>query len=553
MHISEKLGQYNRNVTQNISDELKGATGRQKMVSSVGELQKGSIFEGTVKSVHGSKVILALSDGQLISAFMEGKVNLSVGSPMFFQVKSNEGEVVSIRPYTVDGNSGNPILLNALTTAGIAVNERNLAMVDAMMQEQMPIDKQSMLAMVKVANVNPNVDIKTLVAMVKLGLPVSEVTASQFENYQSNEHTVLKELNQTIEQIVNQPGSKEIPAETAVKIHQQMLEILFPEKTGESNVHQFSTVGVQPLESILTESQLANLNKLLQNVPALAGNEQLYPNVTAEEVFVDTMQEDATKLPVQAEVVGEGEMPKLVLDGKMTVAEFVKAVQSGIISQQDNGFVGVQKLFSSVEYRTLLRNVIEEQWLMKPEDFKSSEEVNELYERLDRQIRQLETMLQAAGLKNQAFSNAATEVRSNVEFMNQVNQLYNYVQVPLRMTGQNASSELYVYTNKKNLQDPDAEVSAFLHLDLNHLGSTDVSIKMLRKNVKTNFYFSNDESYALVKAFLPNLEKKLEEKGYRCTFTVKNEANQVDFMADFLRRDCPQAGALHRYSFDVKA
>ena len=50
-----------------------------------------------------------------------------------------------------------------------------------------------------------------------------------------------------------------------------------------------------------------------------------------------------------------------------------------------------------------------------------------------------------------------------------------------------------------------------------------------------------------------NLEKKLEEKGYRCTFTVKNEANQVDFMADFLRRDCPQAGALHRYSFDVKA
>ena len=223
MHISEKLGQYNRNVTQNTSDELKGATGRQKMVSSVGELQKGSIFEGTVKSVHGSKVILALSDGQLISAFMEGKVNLSVGSPMFFQVKSNEGEVVSIRPYTVDGNSGNPILLNALTTAGIAVNERNLAMVDAMMQEQMPIDKQSMLAMVKVANVNPNVDIKTLVAMVKLGLPVSEVTASQFENYQSNEHTVLKELNQTIEQIVNQPGSKEIPAETAVKIHQQML------------------------------------------------------------------------------------------------------------------------------------------------------------------------------------------------------------------------------------------------------------------------------------------------------------------------------------------
>lgn len=96
--------------------------------------------------------------------------------------------------------------------------------------------------------------------------------------------------------------------------------------------------------------------------------------------------------------------------------------------------------------------------------------------------------LKEAGVTETRFPETAAEVRGNIEFMNQLNQAYTYVQVPLKMSGQNANGELYVYTNKKNLRDPDAELSAFLHLDLEHLGSTDVSVKMQHRNVKTNFY-----------------------------------------------------------------
>ena len=144
------------------------------------------------------------------------------------------------------------------------------------------------------------------------------------------------------------------------------------------------------------------------------------------------------------------------------------------------------------------------------------------------------------------------DIRSNVEFLNQLNQVYTYVQLPLKLSGQNANGDLYVYTNKKNLKDPDTEVSAFLHLDLNHLGSTDVSVKMLRKNVKTNFYFSDDMSYELVEKNLPILEAKLKQKGYTCAFTVSNEEKKVDFVKDFLKKDLPSTGMLHRYSFDVR-
>lgn len=44
----------------------------------------------------------------------------------------------------------------------------------------------------------------------------------------------------------------------------------------------------------------------------------------------------------------------------------------------------------------------------------------------------------------------AGEIHSNVEFMNQVNQMYTYAQIPLKMSGQHASGELFVYTNKRH-------------------------------------------------------------------------------------------------------
>lgn len=56
-----------------------------KMVSSVGELEVGNIFEGTVNSVRGGKVLLALGNGQMVLAQMDGRVNITPGSSMFFR------------------------------------------------------------------------------------------------------------------------------------------------------------------------------------------------------------------------------------------------------------------------------------------------------------------------------------------------------------------------------------------------------------------------------------------------------------------------------------
>ena len=652
MQIRDMLGQYSQNV-KNGTEELMSAQGTQKLVSSMQELEPGSTFEGTVNSVKNGKVVLALGNGQTITARLDGKVSIQPGESMFFQVRSNDGTTIALRPYVQAGNINNPILLNALTAAGVPATERNITMVDSMMKEQMSISRQSILDMGRVVGSNPNVNVNTAVLMTKIGLPVSAEMASQFENYMVDQHAIVDEMDLAMNQLGRLLGDADSGEEQSFELYGKVLDILngegeMPAQTtdglqqndtgtmvnaGENiemeaavqqskngaaaegvqkqvqqqntkdlismgaagqeqsagvaenaeniageqtagNAAQSMQTGIDAadvlkntqadtavdfknvqgqtdtLEQILDQNGLDHLKRLLQNIPTLTGNTDLFEVQEEEDVFVDTMSgDDAGK---KAFELAQAE-PEVTLKQSMTAEDFLNTLRDALKQNQEYGFAGMTKLFGSKEFAAILKNRAEKQWLLEPEQLREASKVSDLYERLDHQMKQMENVMKAAGVTQNSFVQTAADIRSNIEFMNQINQVYTYVQLPLKLSGQNASGDLYVYTNKKNLNDPEAELTAFLHLDLDNLGSTDVSIRMKDKNVKTNFYIADDASYDLIEKHLPVLEKRLAQKGYRCSITMSKEEKKVEFVEDFLQRDMPQAGTLHRYSFDVRA
>lgn len=652
MQIRDMLGQYSQNV-KNGTEELMSAQGTQKLVSSMQELEPGSTFEGTVNSVKNGKVVLALGNGQTITARLDGKVSIQPGESMFFQVRSNDGTTIALRPYVQAGNINNPILLNALTAAGVPATERNITMVDSMMKEQMSISRQSILDMGRVVGSNPNVNVNTAVLMTKIGLPVSAEMASQFENYMVDQHAIVDEMDLAMNQLGRLLGDADLGEEQSFELYGKVLDILNGEgetpaqttdglqqndtgtmvNAGENieteaavqqskdgaaaegvqkqvqqqntkdlismgaagqeqsagvaentenivgeqtagNAAQSMQTGIDAadvlkntqadtaadfknvqgqtdtLEQILDQNGLDHLKRLLQNIPTLTGNTDLFEVQEEEDVFVDTMSgDDAGK---KAFELAQTE-PEVTLKQSMTAEDFLNTLRDALKQNQEYGFAGMTKLFGSKEFAAILKNRAEKQWLLEPEQLREASKVSDLYERLDHQMKQMENVMKAAGVTQNSFVQTAADIRSNVEFMNQINQVYTYVQLPLKLSGQNASGDLYVYTNKKNLNDPEAELTAFLHLDLDNLGSTDVSIRMKDKNVKTNFYIADDASYDLIEKHLPVLEKRLAQKGYRCSITMSKEEKKVEFVEDFLHRDMPQAGTLHRYSFDVRA
>lgn len=636
MQISDKLGQYNRNLN-NGTEELRSSQGMQKLVSTLSDLSAGSVFEGTVNTAKGGKVALALGNGQMIVARLEGKVDVKPGTAMFFQVKSNDGSTVSIRPYSGVGNASNPILMNALTAAQVPVTDRTLSMVDAMMQEHMSVDRQSILDMVKVLNANPNVNVQTMVQMTKLGMPVTEAMASQFEQYLSDQHALLSEMELAVNQVAETLGDESLTPEQSFALYSKVVDILTEGNISQTSILQnnvgqigatqagvtqadalFTQLGhvaedvqqgmvTQPqadavasnmegtqaarlfalmngetqgtvnlsqntsgiiqgetLGTLFSETQMEILGKTLQDMPMLVGNTTLFVTENVEELFIDTMQDDTVLVSDMSTSV-EGETggiaateenlvsTKLVLNKELSVGEFLRALRGALAGQGELGYLGAQKLFAGKEFQAILRSAAEEQWLIRPQDLKEEQRISKLYEKMERQIGQLEAAMKSVGVEQNSFLQTAADIRGNIQFMNQMNQIYNYVQMPLKLSGQNANGELYVYTNKKNLNDPEAELTAFLHLDMETLGSTDVSVRMKDRKVKTNFYFDNDTSYKLVEMHLPILEKRLKNKGYDCTLTITNEKRGINFKDNFVRKGNVSAGSVHRYSFDVRA
>ena len=578
MQISNLVSQYNNSVAN--GEPMTGAKGVEKLVSSLNEMSKGMIFEGTVSSVRGNQVKLALSNGQQILARLAGKFSFEQGQSVFFQVKNNDGGTIEIKPYTVDGEGVNLTLMDALKAAGLPVDGTNLSMVNKMMEEQMPIDKTSLNQMYQLVQDNKGINVTTLVELKRLGIEINQVNAAQFENYANDKQAITIAMDSLIEELPNALSAEDLSMYKLVSQARDILNIVtdgLPEDAFISN----EDADMSQYEAIMRDNQSApvvkkhfNIAELFESLNSVSGESQdiqttqkINNSSVIDNIF---LQGNEAKSNTIGFILSDKQIEEL----NEQVRKLLPDLQENNISlySEDSSVVGIlndinsmlenkpanadalRHLFSGEAFKLMLKETLEQQWMIKPGDLeKNPKKIDGLYDKIEKQIINMENILKTSGVVNPKAEALADNIRGNIEFMNQINEAYTYMQVPLRMNEGNASGQLYVYTNKKSISDPDKELSAFLHLDLEYLGGTDVSIKMLHRKVTTNFYLDSDESYAMVKQFLPVLEKRLQDKGYNCELTVNSDSKQMNFVAGFLKKDLPPTGQVHRYSFDMRA
>ena len=639
MSFVENIHSFQNSTTSNTQtmNQVKDTGAVRSITAQAQELMPGKVFEGTVTDIKNGQVTIGMNDGRSISARMESGVNLQKGQPMLFEIKSVSGEQIAIRPVTVE-SAKNPTLLHALEAAGLKANDRNLSMVNQMMAEQLPINKSSLLQMMRLSSSLPKADIQTLVQMQKLGIAVTEESLNQFQNYKNGQQAILPEMNRLMEGIAELPGQifgaqgESAANQTSgalLGFQQQILDILLgnggePKEAQTGDMQNQVNANVNTTEGTLGNSNLAageaqtmvgnttaegviggqqNLSgeNLVQQQGGLSGAAQetvINNNSGANAVQTsDVLAQGQNMADAKtADVLEEGQHAQIIKDGltgesqnagqilsreqqgrltsllqefsgaraneqllpnghlntNLSAGELLEQIMKSLQNSKDYNSASVQKLFFSEEYKGLMKQAMADQWLLTPEQLKEEGTVKEMYQRLSRQMTELQQTLAQAGKEGTALAKTAQSVQSNLDFMNQLNQVYTYVQLPLKLQNQNAHSDLYVYTNKKNLRDKQGELTALLHLDMDHLGSTDIFVKLMGDAVQTEFYFESEASCRLISGFSEELVKRLQEKGYSCEVKVENRKKPQNFVQDFLEREKPSA-KLHRYSFDVKA
>lgn len=212
------------------------------------------------------------------------------------------------------------------------------------------------------------------------------------------------------------------------------------------------------------------------------------------------------------------------------------------------------KLYSNKGVEKLLNDLLSKSWSILPKEVSEKDAIKKLYDNINKSLDNIISKMEdTIGNKN-PINEMANNIKNSIEFMNQMNNMYSYVQLPLRMMKESATGDLYVYLDKRKPKSKNDEFSAFLHLSLKHLGNTDISIKMQRKNVNIDFSVESKEIYDLLNQNVNMLDERLIKKGYIPNTKVTTEAKSENFVEKLLGEEKnKKESKIKRYSFDVRA
>ncbi len=551
--------------------------GRGSADSQVRGLVPGQTVSGEVVDRSGDEIQIRIAKDTVIHARMEKEIQTNTGQNVTFQIRSNASGMIALRPLFHNMAQENTAL-RALSQAGIQVNGKSMQMVFSMMQEGMSIDKGSLQEMYRQIVDMPEVDIPSIVQMNRLQIPVTPENLQQFSAYKNYEHQLISSFAQVAEEIPQavaelfasgdaQEGVALMNRLLSIfgedgDIAENMTDMLETMQTPEGAEEALAGQGAGADRVVITEENQAGQAASDAIAEAMSAPEEGETAVRmGRQEAADARIREGGQIPQEdraslAELLkqagGSPEMAEALLEGRIGQEELYRAVQE--LGRQAHGRQSqeaVKELFVSKGFQKVLQNKMTNQWTLTTPEAVEKKEVEKLYQRLNEQTRQLAQAL--AGTKSDSsLYKSVQNIRENVDFMNQLNQMYAYVQLPLKFRGENAHGDLYVYTNKKNLARKDGNVSAFLHLDMEHLGMVDVYVAMEQGKINTNFYLADEKSLDLLEQNIDSLTQRLTEKGYRADakLMLKEEAGNV--MEEMIKSD-KNISVISELSFDVRA
>ena len=506
-------------------------------------LVPGQTLRGEVVSREGNNAQIRLLQDVLVDAKVDADIRLELGQNITFQVKNN-GQTLNLSPlFTNMATEGT--VLKALDMASLPVNENTVAMTKQLMDAGLPIDKNTLQQIWHESNAFPDAEILDLVNLHRVELPVTEGNITQMASYRNLTHQLTAGIAETGESLTNmlQGLVESGDIEQAATIYSEVLELLaFEDAAGETVTGQQQTEGPLPEPGVDVTV-----------TPEEAEQMPVQPSATAPEA-----------VPGQKTIIEE---PTETASGNgQTIKENPGAEKTQEAPQLQN----LQKLLKQgleTEDIPLLRSILHnskvaelpakllaDRWSIKPEDVESPEKVEELYQKLGKQLKGLSNLLEENGQRGSSAYQNVTNLSQNVDFLQQINQTYAYIQLPLHLRqGEHKTGELFVYTNKKNLARKDGQVSALLHLDMEHLGPLDVYVTLKDTKVSTKFYVQNDAILDYLEANMDVLTERLQKRGYdcKCETTLRTELQQTaQAMAPLLKTEGSVPVA--QYAFDVR-
>lgn len=593
-------------------------------------LKNGDTFTAKVVDVSGSDVTLKLPTGGTVNAKLSSEMNITEGQTISFEVK-NGGSTVSITPLLTNTSADVSVLkaLNQaslpvtdstvsmttemmkaglsidrssllgmyekvmnnpsanvpnivdLTKLGLPVNEENIGnienyknlsyQIDSGLQELAEKSDQALMDMVKggdasnAAKLMSSV-IDASVTFIEDGISIEEFVKMPENPLQAENTEVISTLAESVEGAEN---TDKVPADTKGQIPEDAVQTASEDTAAKVSSEIKSDAASRALELLKNLNAGESANKPAEEQISASSKQEVTGNPVNSNAVTVSVQPDADliesfdkALSLYREVSGNKDY--VPSDMKDLFSKISGSLQKAV---SEGDMETLKKLVTSDPLKKLALGTLKDMWSISPSEVADKEKVESLYKRLSSQLNMLKEGLANAGAQNSPAMNAAGNMSSNIDFLQQINQMYAYIQLPLKLSGgDSAHGDLYVFSNKKNMSSDDSIVTAFMHLDMDNLGPVDVYVSMdvnAGGKVSTNFTVADDDTLDFLEKNMHLLTERLQKRGYDLQASMKVKGEDEDLEENALDKGgvnllLLHAGGTSSYqgsmrSFDVRA
>lgn len=233
--------------------------------------------------------------------------------------------------------------------------------------------------------------------------------------------------------------------------------------------------------------------------------------------------------------------------GEESIEKALEQLREGISNASEEE---LEKLFSASSYRKLINRTLAQKLSLDVNELKNADSLNRYYRGTFSTLSKLHDLAE----QNERVTNALEKPMDNVRFMDTLNNVFPYVQLPLKFGENNTHGELYVFKNGRSKTKPEEVQSVLLHLDMEHLGSTDIHMELKSRSLNIHFYANDEKSLNVLSESYDELKNSLETRNFivDTKFTVRSEKENTSSMAEALAME-NTSGPAFSYSFDIKA
>lgn len=484
-----------------------------------------------VIDLNGNEITLKFPNGTNVVATTLVPLNVSLGDFLELSVKNKSESVIAFEiPKNINEEAKTNDVINNLLSLKLPPDERNINIGRELVNHNLVFNKDNFRNVINLLSQFEGMDINKAVFIIANGLDKLKSGIETLNKIIDGKSEIGKMINDLAKLLSSKPN-----IEIVNDILYQYRNVAVKNKIEKENdkiselVNNFrnSNTEIEKLSQSIVKQILNFSSNAQDTVKWVSGR-----HITADQInhllytinnpqIIDFIKDN----PIVRQKVLD------LLNNKHNFKEFVL--------KYSDEFSILFKKHSDADQGTILSRVREFLNITRTVNSKLKIEVNELYNDLLQKIDIIEQQsIKGNMISNDNILSTTTEIKNNINIMNNVDNLYNYFQFPVVINEKQVNTELYFIKNsKKNKKIDINNTTFFISLNTDNLGLVEILSSINNKKVTFNFRLKDNKT---INYFLKRediLYELIKDKGYdidRIKYTINTKATDIVNFADMI-------------------